>query len=217
MRATMLLIPTLKEDPADADIVSHRLMLRAGMIRRVAAGIYTWLPLGLRVIRKIEAIVREEMNRIGAQELLLPFVQPADLWKETGRWDVMGPEMLRVHDRHGREEPHIGIAEVHRPAHPFHRPGAPCHDLRHHRFRSEPQRECMMVPAVRAHDVVGRRQHGRDTQRNSLLALSGVGGSPNQALREQFLDPVLEDPDLNHSFVPGHGVRANRLAPFQNL
>ena len=103
MRATMLLIPTLKEDPADADVVSHRLMLRAGLIRQVASGIYTWLPLGLRVIRRIEAIVREEMNGIGAQELLLPFVQPGELWKESGRWDVMGPEMLRVNDRHGRD------------------------------------------------------------------------------------------------------------------
>ena len=103
MRATMMLIPTLKEDPADADVISHRLMLRAGIIRRVATGIYTWLPLGLRVIRKVEAIVREEMNRIGAQELLLPFVQPGGLWKETGRWNLMGPEMLRVQDRHGRD------------------------------------------------------------------------------------------------------------------
>jgi prolyl-tRNA synthetase len=99
----MLLIPTLKEDPADAEVVSHRLMLRAGIIRRVAAGIYTWLPLGLRVIRKVETIVREEMNRIGAQELLLPFVQPGDLWKESGRWNEMGREMLRVQDRHGRD------------------------------------------------------------------------------------------------------------------
>jgi prolyl-tRNA synthetase len=103
MRATTLLIPTLKEDPADADVASHRLMLRAGLIRQVASGIYTWLPLGLRVIRRIEAIVREEMNGIGAQELLLPFVQPGELWKESGRWDAMGPEMLRVKDRHGRD------------------------------------------------------------------------------------------------------------------
>jgi prolyl-tRNA synthetase len=103
MRATKLLIPTLKEDPADAAVVSHQLMLRAGLIRQVASGIYTWLPLGLRVIRKVEAIVREEMNEIGAQELLLPFVQPGELWKESGRWDVMGPEMLRVNDRHGRD------------------------------------------------------------------------------------------------------------------
>ena len=103
MRATKLLIPTLKEDPADADVVSHQLMLRAGLIRQVASGIYTWLPLGLRVIRKVEAIVREEMDEIGAQELLLPFVQPGELWKESGRWDAMGPEMLRVNDRHGRD------------------------------------------------------------------------------------------------------------------
>jgi prolyl-tRNA synthetase len=97
-----MLLPTLKEDPADADVISHRLMLRAGLIRQVAAGIYTWLPLGLRVLRKIEAIIREELNRSGAQEVLMPVVQPAELWEETGRWQKMGPEMLRMQDRHER-------------------------------------------------------------------------------------------------------------------
>ena len=103
MRSTQILIPTLKETPADADIPSHRFMLRAGLIRRVAAGIYTWLPLGLRVLRKVEAIVRDELNRSGAQEVLMPFVQPAELWQESNRWDQMGPEMLRLKDRHQRD------------------------------------------------------------------------------------------------------------------
>ncbi len=100
MRASQLLIPTLKETPADADIPSHRFMLRAGLIRRLAAGMYTWLPLGLRVLRKVEAIIREEMDRSGAQEVLMPFVQPAELWQESKRWEQMGPEMLRLQDRH---------------------------------------------------------------------------------------------------------------------
>ena len=103
MRTTQLLIPTLKETPADADIPSHRFMLRAGMIRRLAAGIYTWLPLGLRVLRKVEGIIRDELNRSGAQEVLMPFVQPAELWEESKRWDKMGPEMLRLKDRHQRD------------------------------------------------------------------------------------------------------------------
>ncbi len=103
MRASRLLIPTLKETPADAEIVSHQLMLRAGMIRKVAAGIYDWLPLGLRVLRKVETIVREEMDRAGAQEMLMPAVQPAELWQESRRWDEYGPELLRFHDRHQRE------------------------------------------------------------------------------------------------------------------
>jgi prolyl-tRNA synthetase len=103
MRATRLLIPTLKETPSDADIPSHRFMLRAGLVRRLAAGIYTWLPLGLRVLRKVEAIIREEMNRSGAQEVLMPFVQPAELWQESNRWEKMGPEMLRLQDRHQRD------------------------------------------------------------------------------------------------------------------
>lgn len=103
MRQSALLLPTLKEDPADADIVSHRLMLRAGMIRQLASGLYTWLPLGLRVLRKIEHIIREEMNRSGAQEVSMPVVQPAELWIETGRWQKMGDEMLRMQDRHDRD------------------------------------------------------------------------------------------------------------------
>ncbi|HHH36630.1 MAG TPA: proline--tRNA ligase [Gammaproteobacteria bacterium] len=103
MRRSRLLLPTLKETPADAEVTSHRLMLRAGMIRRLAAGLYTWLPLGLRVLRKVEAVVREEMDRAGAQEVLMPAVQPAELWQESGRWDQYGPELLRLRDRHGRE------------------------------------------------------------------------------------------------------------------
>ena len=103
MRATQLLIPTLKETPADAEVASHQFMLRAGLIRRLAAGVYTWLPIGLRVLRKVEAIIREEMDRAGAQELMMPFVQPAELWMESGRWEVMGVEMLRLKDRHDRE------------------------------------------------------------------------------------------------------------------
>jgi len=103
MRTSQLLISTLKETPADAEVVSHQLMLRAGMIRKLAAGLYTWLPLGLRVLRKVEAIVREEMNSAGAQEILMPAVQPAELWQESGRWDQMGAEMLRLKDRHQRD------------------------------------------------------------------------------------------------------------------
>ena len=103
MRASQFFIATLKEVPAEAEIVSHRLMLRASLIRRLAAGVYSWLPLGLRVQRKIEAIVREEMNRAGAVELTMPVVQPAELWQETGRFDKMGPELLRIQDRHARD------------------------------------------------------------------------------------------------------------------
>ncbi|MDP2171081.1 MAG: proline--tRNA ligase [Rhodocyclaceae bacterium] len=103
MRASQFFITTLKEAPSDAEVVSHQLMTRAGMIRKLAGGIYTYMPMGLRVIRKIEAIVREEMNRAGAIELLMPVVQPAELWQETGRWDKMGPELLRVKDRHDRD------------------------------------------------------------------------------------------------------------------
>ena len=103
MKASRFFIATQKEVPADAEIVSHRLMLRAGMIRRLAAGIYTWLPLGLRVVRKVEAIVREEMNRSGAVELAMPVVQPAELWQESGRWQAYGPELLRFKDRHERD------------------------------------------------------------------------------------------------------------------
>ncbi len=103
MRASQFFISTLKEAPADAEIVSHQLMLRAGLIRRLAGGIYTWMPLGLRVLRKVEAIVREEMNRAGAIELLMPAVQPAELWQESGRWEQYGPELLRLKDRHQRD------------------------------------------------------------------------------------------------------------------
>lgn len=102
MRTSQLLLATVKETPTDAEIVSHQLMVRAGMIRKVAAGIYNWLPLGLRVVRKVENIVREEMNRAGAQEVLLPAVQPAELWQQSGRWDEYGPELLRITDRHDR-------------------------------------------------------------------------------------------------------------------
>lgn len=103
MRQSQILLPTLREEPTDADVVSHRLMLRAGLIRSLASGLYTWLPLGLRVLRKVETIIREELNRSGAQEVLMPVVQPAELWQETGRWQKMGPEMLRLKDRHARD------------------------------------------------------------------------------------------------------------------
>ncbi len=103
MKTSQLLLATLREAPSDAEIVSHRLMFRAGMIRQLARGIYTWLPLGLRVLRKVENIVREEMDSAGAQELLMPAVQPAELWQESGRWEQYGPELLRIDDRHQRE------------------------------------------------------------------------------------------------------------------
>ncbi|MBI3229764.1 MAG: proline--tRNA ligase [Burkholderiales bacterium] len=103
MRASRFFISTLKEAPSDAEIVSHKLMMRAGLIKKLGSGIYTYMPLGLRVIRKVENIVREEMNRSNAIELQMPVVQPAELWQETGRWDKMGPEMLRFKDRHGRD------------------------------------------------------------------------------------------------------------------
>ena len=96
MRTSQVLIPTLREDPGEAEIISHRLMLRAGFIRKVAAGIYTYLPLGLRVIRKIENIVREEMNKAGAQEVLMPILSPAELWQETGRWDFYGKDHSKL-------------------------------------------------------------------------------------------------------------------------
>jgi len=103
MRLSEYSLNTLKEVPAGAEIVSHQLMLRAGLIRQLAAGLYTWLPLGVRVLRKVEAIVREEMNRAGAQEVLMPMVQPAELWRESLRWDAFGPELLRLKDRHQRD------------------------------------------------------------------------------------------------------------------
>jgi hypothetical protein len=103
MRLSRFFLPVLKETPSEAQIASHRLMLRAGMIRQEAAGIYAWLPLGLRVLKKVETIVREEMERAGAVELLMPTLQLADLWRESGRYDAYGPEMLRIRDRHERE------------------------------------------------------------------------------------------------------------------
>src|ERR687883_1345263 len=99
MRLSRFFLPILKENPKEADIVSHRLMLRAGMIRQEAAGIYAWLPLGLRVLDRVTAIVREEQNRTGALELLMPTIQPAELWRESGRYDDYGKEMLRIQDR----------------------------------------------------------------------------------------------------------------------
>jgi len=103
MRVSRFLLSTVRETPAEAETISHQLMLRAGMIRKLAAGVYSWLPLGLRVLRKVEGIVREEMNRAGAQEVLMPAVQPAELWQESGRWEKYGPELLRLKDRHQRE------------------------------------------------------------------------------------------------------------------
>ncbi|MFW5452976.1 proline--tRNA ligase [Thioalkalivibrio sulfidiphilus] len=103
MRATRFPLATLKETPADAEVISHQLMLRAGMIRRLASGLYSWTPLGLRVLRKVEGLVRDEMDRAGALELLMPAVQPAELWQESGRWEQYGPELLRLKDRHMRE------------------------------------------------------------------------------------------------------------------
>ncbi|MCG5508924.1 proline--tRNA ligase [Ectothiorhodospira lacustris] len=103
MRVSQFPLATLKETPADAEVISHQLMLRAGYVRRLASGLYTWMPLGLRVLRKVEAIVREEMNRAGALEVLMPAVQPAELWQESGRWEQYGHELLRLRDRHDRE------------------------------------------------------------------------------------------------------------------
>jgi prolyl-tRNA synthetase len=103
MKTSNYFISTQKESPAEAEIVSHRLMLRAGLIRRLSAGIYTFLPLGMRVVRKVETIVREEMNRAGALEMIMPVVQPAELWQESHRWQEYGPELLRFKDRHERD------------------------------------------------------------------------------------------------------------------
>ncbi|MGM0632635.1 MAG: proline--tRNA ligase [Pseudomonadota bacterium] len=103
MRSSQYLIATVKETPADAEVVSHQLMLRAGLIRKLASGLYTWLPAGLRVLHKVQQIVREEMDRAGAMEVSMPVVQPSDLWLESGRWDQMGPELLRIKDRHDRD------------------------------------------------------------------------------------------------------------------
>ncbi|HSH24982.1 MAG TPA: aminoacyl--tRNA ligase-related protein, partial [Massilibacterium sp.] len=103
MKQNSMLIPTLRDNPSDADIKSHQLLLRAGFIRQNAAGVYSFLPLGNRVLKKVEHIVREEMDRAGAQEVLLPALQPAELWKESGRWEDYGPELMRLKDRHDRE------------------------------------------------------------------------------------------------------------------
>ncbi|MEE9492621.1 MAG: proline--tRNA ligase, partial [Gammaproteobacteria bacterium] len=103
MKTSQFPLSTIKECPADAEIISHQLMIRAGMIRKIASGLYSWLPLGLRVLRKVEAVIREEMNNSGALELLMPTVQPAELWQESGRWEQYGPELLRFNDRHNRE------------------------------------------------------------------------------------------------------------------
>ncbi|WP_415901281.1 proline--tRNA ligase [Neptuniibacter sp. QD29_5] len=103
MRTSQYLISTVKETPSDAEVISHQLMLRAGLIRKVASGLYNWLPLGLRTLRKVERIVREEMDKSGAMEVLMPAIQPAELWEESGRWELYGPELLRVNDRHNRE------------------------------------------------------------------------------------------------------------------
>jgi prolyl-tRNA synthetase len=103
MRVSQFFLPTLKEAPAEAELVSHKLMVRAGLIRKLGSGLYTWMPLGLRVLRKVESIVREEMNRAGAIELLMPAVQPAELWQESGRWEQFGPQMLKIKDRHERD------------------------------------------------------------------------------------------------------------------
>jgi len=103
MKASQSFLATLKEAPSDAEVVSHKLMVRAGLIRKLSAGVYNYLPLGLKVIRKVESIIREEMNRAGAIELLMPMIQPAELWQETGRWEKMGPELLRIKDRHDRD------------------------------------------------------------------------------------------------------------------
>ncbi len=103
MRYSKMFIPTMKEDPKEAEVLSHRLMLRAGFIRKLASGVYTWLPLGLKSLKKVENIIREEMNRKGAQEIIMPFVQPKELWEESGRWDKYGKELLRIRDRNDRE------------------------------------------------------------------------------------------------------------------
>src|SRR6476619_498625 len=102
MRASQYYLATLKEAPQEAELASHKLMIRAGLIRKLASGLYTWLPLGLRVLRKVEAVIREEMNRIQAQEILMPTIQPAELWEESGRWEVYGPHLLKMLDRHKR-------------------------------------------------------------------------------------------------------------------
>ena len=102
MKASNFYISTLKEAPSEAELISHQLMIRAGLVKRLGSGLYSWMPMGLKVLKKIEAIIREEMNKVGAIELLMPAIQPSELWKETGRWDVFGPQMLKISDRHDR-------------------------------------------------------------------------------------------------------------------
>ena len=102
MKASNFYISTLKEAPSEAELISHQLMIRAGLVKRLGSGLYSWMPMGLKVLKKIEAIIREEMNKVGAIELLMPAIQPSELWKETGRWDVFGPQMLKINDRHDR-------------------------------------------------------------------------------------------------------------------
>ncbi|NDG16308.1 MAG: proline--tRNA ligase, partial [Betaproteobacteria bacterium] len=102
MLASKFYISTLKEAPSEAELISHKLMIRAGFIKRLGSGLYSWMPLGLKVLRKIEAIVRNEMNKAGAVELLMPAIQPCELWEETGRWALFGPQMLKIKDRHDR-------------------------------------------------------------------------------------------------------------------
>ena len=102
MKASNFYISTLKEAPSEAELISHQLMIRAGLVKRLGSGLYSWMPMGLRVLKKIETIIREEMNKVGAIELLMPAIQPSELWKETGRWDVFGPQMLKINDRHDR-------------------------------------------------------------------------------------------------------------------
>jgi prolyl-tRNA synthetase len=102
MYLSNLYLPTLKETPNDAELISHQLMLRSGMIRKLASGLYTWLPLGIKVLKKVENIVREEMNRVNAQEILMPAIQPAELWIDTKRWEEFGPQLLKMQDRHKR-------------------------------------------------------------------------------------------------------------------
>ena len=132
MRASNFFISTLKEAPADAEVKSHQLMMRAGFIKRLGAGIYSYMPMALRVIRKVEAIVREEMNRAGAIELLMPVVQPAELWQESGRFQKYGPELLRLKDRHDRnfviQPTSEEVGEGGEPPHPS---GRAARDARH--------------------------------------------------------------------------------------
>ena len=103
MKMSQLVVPTLREDPSEAEVISHKLLLRAGFIRRVAAGVYTYLPLGFKVLQKVSNIVREEMNRAGAQEVFMPVLLPAELWQETGRWDSVGPALVKWKDRNDRD------------------------------------------------------------------------------------------------------------------